>query len=235
MLLLGGIPVVSAQNIYMMGDSHVGSKVYPNKVEEMIRSKYPDIKFTYWFKNGLFFSNFSSNPNYYSKISDFKTDILVLNMGTNEAYTEKFSPENFRKHLSSFYEGLIKRMPYIKVVFVTPFTNKLKVKGKFKVNENNSLASDEILSFVADHPDTYAIDINEEAGTSFIDTPGLIRDNVHLTLEGYRILGERVGEDLLDIPELWPRTQEDFATGEGAEDLLKIPALEEEFNKKETE
>lgn len=199
---MAGIASTKAHNIYMMGDSHVGSKLYPNKVEQMIRTKYPDIKFTYSYKNGLRFSHFNSNPEFYNKIASSNTDILILNLGTNEAYTNRFSSSNFKKHLEAFYSGLIKKMPDIKVVFVTPYTNVLKLKGTAQVNENNRLAADLLKEFVTTHPNTYVVDINEEVGSTFIDTPKLNRDKVHLSAEGYKMLGTMVGEDILKIPNL---------------------------------
>lgn len=204
-LVLTGWGNLEAQKIYMMGDSHVGSKIYPNKIEEVIKAKYPNIQFTYWHKNGLRFSNFSSNPEYYSKISSFKTNILILNLGTNEAYTNRFSSKNFQKNLDSFYTGLIKKMPDIKVVFITPYTNKLKANGTYTVNENNRQASDIIVEFVKSHPNTYVVDINAKAGTKFIDSPKLNRDKVHLTVEGYKMLGQEAGEDILKLDGLWTK------------------------------
>ena len=193
-----------AQRIYMMGDSHVGSKIYPRKIEEVIQSKYPDIQFSYWYKNGLRFSNFKTNSEYYNRIDAFKPDILILNMGTNEAYTNRYSSSRFEQNLEGFYAGLIKKLPEVKVVFITPYTNKLKVEGGYEINNNNRKVSDEILEFVKTHPNTYAVDINGEVGTKFVNSPKLIRDNVHLTADGYNILGEQVGKSLLEIENLWP-------------------------------
>ena len=202
-LAVGAMEPVAAQRVYMTGDSNVGSKLYPDLVEKEIRTKHPGIQFKYSFKNGMRFSHFKSSEEYYNRIVAFKPDILILNLGTNDAYTEQFSVKKFQKDMETFYSGLIKRLPNVKVVFVTPYPNILKLKTGEKVNKNNRVASDEILQFVKTHPNTYAVDVNETFGTTFIDSPKLNRDKIHLTVQGYNMLGKEVGEGINRLAGLW--------------------------------
>ena len=194
------IDVISAQKIFMIGDSHVGSKIYPKKVEEVVKSKNPDAQLAYSYKNGLRFSTLESNPENLKAMVSFKPEILLVNLGTNEAFTNKFSPSRLKKGMESFYSVVKKKLPDVKVVFITPYTNKIKDNGSLKVNTSNRAAADVMLEFVEENPGTYVIDINEKIGNKFIDSPKLIRDNVHLTVDGYKMLGKEVGEGLLEIP-----------------------------------
>ncbi|MCH5233874.1 MAG: hypothetical protein J1E16_01150 [Muribaculaceae bacterium] len=198
---------IRAQKVFMTGDSHVNSKIYPHKVEEVLRSRHPDIDFGWWAKNGICFYSYKFNPEYYDSIFAFRPDILIVHLGTNGAYDTNFTRASFRQELNAFYDVLLDSLPEVKVVFVTPFTNKrrkYKKKGSWRINYKNREVSDEIVAFVNNHPNTYVIDNNSEAGMKFLKTKGLIRrDNVHLTEAGYEVLGEEVGEDILTIDPLW--------------------------------
>lgn len=197
------MPALS-QNIYMIGDSHVGSKLYPKKIEEVIAKKYPDIKFGYTWKNGLRFSTYSTTSDIVRAVKNFKPDILIVNLGTNEAYTDRFSATKLQKGIEAFYTAVKAKFPDIKIVFITPYTNKLKLKDSVKVNETNRAAADEIVKFVKSHPeDTYVVDVNKIVGTKYIDSPKLIRDGVHLTVEGYKDLGQIVGQSMLELDGLF--------------------------------
>ncbi|MCH5229098.1 MAG: hypothetical protein J1F12_03780 [Muribaculaceae bacterium] len=198
---------MNGQKVFMTGDSHVFAKIYPQKTEEVLRSQHPDIDFGYWAKNGICFYSFNSNPEYYDSIFNFKPDILIVHLGTNGAYDNSFSRPAFREEMENFYSTLTDTLPDVKVVFITPFTNKkrkYRKKGKWRINYKNRDVADEIIAFTEAHPTTFVIDNNAEAGLSFLKTKGLIRtDNVHLTEKGYTLLGEQVGKHLLEIDELW--------------------------------
>lgn len=191
----------------MTGDSHVFAKVYPDIVEQKLSERHPDTEFGYWAKNGICFYSFNSTPEYFDTIFNFKPEILIVHLGTNGAYDDHFTRESFRKEMETFYTTLTDSLPEVKVVFVTPFTNKkrkYRKKGRWLVNNKNRDVSDEIISFVASHPSTFVIDNNAEAGMRYLKEPGLIRpDNVHLTEEGYKTLGNRVAEEILEIEPLW--------------------------------
>lgn len=198
---------MNAQRVFMTGDSHVFAKIYPAKVEEIIRVQHPDIDFSYWAKNGICFYSFNTTPQYFDSIFEFKPDILLVHLGTNGAYANNFTRKEFRQEMETFYSTLTDSLPDVKVVFVTPFTNKKrknKKKGRWHVNYKNRDVADEIIAFVEDHPNTFVIDNNREVGMSFLNSSVLIRpDNVHLTEKGYEELGSQIGYHLLDIEPLW--------------------------------
>lgn len=198
---------LGAKKVFMTGDSHVFAKVYPAKVEEMLRAEHPDIDFSWWAKNGICFYSFNSTPEYYDSIFAFRPDILIVHLGTNGAYDNNFTRKAFREEMETFYSTLTDTLPDVKVVFVTPFTNKKRKnrkKGRWHVNYKNREVADEIIAFVGDHPSTFVIDNNEEAGMRFLKSGILIRpDNVHLTEEGYKVLGEQVSTHILEIEDIW--------------------------------
>lgn len=202
-----------AQRIFMTGDSHVFAKTYPEKLEEILRQNHPDLEFSQWSKNGICFYSFDSNPEYYDSIFAFRPEILIVHLGTNGAYDNNFTRAAFREEMEKFYSCLTDTLPDVKVVFVTPFTNKKRKngkKGKWLVNNKNRAVADEIIAFTEDHPATFVIDNNADAGTMYLKTPGLIRpDNVHLTPEGYSVLASQVGSRILLIDPLWEENSAD--------------------------
>ena len=206
-LLITADVAVQGQKIFMTGDSHVFSKIYPQKVEEILRTEHPDMEFDWWAKNGICFYSFNSHHEFFDSILNFHPEILIVHLGTNGAYANNFTRRVFRDEMEKFYSILTQSLPDIKVVFVTPFTNKqrkYRKKGKWRVNYKNRDASDEIISFVGDHPLTFVVDNNKEEGMTFLNSRNLIRkDNVHLTKTGYNILGEHVATEILGIGELW--------------------------------
>ena len=206
-LLTLGVECAEARKVFMTGDSHVFAKVYPNRVEEILRAEHPDIDFSWWAKNGICFYSFNTHPEYWDSIKHFEPEILIVHLGTNGAYDNHFSRKCFRQEMETFYGTLTESFPDVKVVFVTPFTNKKRKKrkkGRWHINYKNRDVADEIVSFVGSHPNTYVIDNNAEAGMSFLKNPTLIRpDNVHLTEAGYEILGRTVGKEILEIEDLW--------------------------------
>lgn len=208
-IIIGLIHGVSmnAQRVFMTGDSHVFSKVYPNKIEEILLTQHPDIHFAWWAKNGICFYSFKSNPEYYDSIFAFKPELLIVHLGTNGAYANNYTRKALREDMEQFYSTLTDSLPEVKVVFVTPFTNKKRKnrkKGRWQINYKNGEISEEIKAFVNDHPGTYVIDNNGEAGLMYLKNRNLIRrDNVHLTEAGYEVLGSQVGRHLLEIEEIW--------------------------------
>lgn len=210
-----GVLNLSAQKVFMTGDSHVFSKIYPDTVEEIIRTRHPDMVFDWWAKNGICFHHFNIYPEYFDSIFAFQPEILLVHLGTNGAYNNAFSRQKFRKDMEDFYSTLTDSLPEVKVVFVTPFTNKkrkFRKKGKLRINYKNREVADEIIAFSKEHPDTFVIDNNEEVGMRYLKSPSLIRhDYVHLTEAGYKDLGNLVGKKMLLLEDLWTKSQENIS------------------------
>lgn len=189
--------------VFMTGDSHVTSKLYPNRVKDILLEEYPEIEFSYWGKVGQSFKNYSRTPEMMNRIVNADPDVLIVHMGTNDSYFTGFDPVDFTKDVTKFYNEIKRDLPDCEIIFVTPFFNKLRNRktGKWEVNEMTRVCADALLEFSETHPDTYVVDNNAEHGIVFLDGgASLIRsDNVHLTAEGYELLGEQVGLSLVEI------------------------------------
>ena len=205
-LVAAAISGASAQKIYMIGDSHVAGKIYPRRVGEVLNERVSGIEFDFWGKNGATFNTFNESPQFMQRIYDADPDILIVHLGTNDSYTTEFREDRFERNLEEFYNNVSEHLPHCQIVFVTPFYNKVKEKGtrNWVVNESTRRCADALLQFAADHPNCHVADNNADHGMEFLDGDGLIRnDYVHLSVDGYRILGEQVARELLEIPEIW--------------------------------
>lgn len=197
----------------MVGDSHVAGKTYPRTVESILTDNVDSCKFTYFGINGAFFTTFCK-PENLDTIFTVKPDILIVHLGTNDSYSRKFNPEVLRQNMTNFYNAVHDSLPEVKMVFVTPFVNKFKrtIRTKNKkrrtvwdINNNTCTCADVIVKFCEKHPnDTRVVNHNASHGTEFL-TNGLInsRDFVHLTAQGYALLGTQVAEELLQLPDLF--------------------------------
>lgn len=198
---------ISAQKVFMLGDSHVFAKIYPHKTEELIKDAFPDSQFEFWGKNGAEFVTYNENPSYLQSLFDFNPDILIVHLGTNDSYGKTFNPEYFSNSMEIFYSMIKEKMPECKIILVTPFINKRwlnKKRTKWKVNDKTRICSDEMTKFAESHPDTFIVDNNAEVGMSFLKNRRLIRpDNVHLTEAGYSLLGKQVADAALSIEQIW--------------------------------
>ena len=203
-----------AQKIFLTGDSHVSAKVYPRKVKSIVEAAKPSADVKFWGNAGAGFYTFNDTPAYMDSIYNAAPDILIVHLGTNGCYNVPLDPEKTLNDIETFYGNVRNKLPECKIVFVTPFYNKNrditspegmpKTYGPWKVNKKTRQCSDIIVAFAADKPNTYVIDNNADAGTVFVDSKGLIRqDNIHLTEKGYELLGRQVAGKLLEISDLW--------------------------------
>lgn len=191
--------------IFMIGDSHVSIKKYPERLAETLNKDMPEEEFEYFGIGGAGFYTFIDSEANMRRIFNAKPDILLVHLGTNDSYSRTFKDEFFQNNLRKFYERVHKELPDCIFVFVTPFYNKNKEKGtgRWQLNKNTRLCADRFLEFAAKHENIHVIDNNAEHGMDFIDK-GLIRsDFVHLTDEGYRTLADQVLESFYNIAELW--------------------------------
>lgn len=190
---------VSAQKIFMTGDSHVSIKKYPTRVGELLAERVPQARFDFWGIGGAGFYTFIK-PQNMARLTDEKPDVLIVHLGTNDSYAHKFKRDFIQSNVTEFYNLFHAACPTTKIVFVTPFYNKNKKNGQWNLNGNTRLCAELLGNFVKTHPGTYLIDNNSTNGMDFIDNDWIRPDFVHLTDEGYRQLARQVTDALLDIP-----------------------------------
>lgn len=190
-------------NVFMAGDSHVCSKIYPDCVEKILSANEPEINFAYFGKIGAGFYTFVESPSLMGEIFDASPDILIVHLGTNDSFTSRFVKSEFLKNVRIFYEDVEKNFPECKIVFVTPFYNRLH--GSSKPNGNTRRCADALLDFARGRSNAFVVDNNADHGMYFLNhRASLMRhDCVHLTEKGYEELGQQIGEALVALDDLW--------------------------------
>lgn len=188
--------------IFMTGDSHVASKIYPERVGDILVDADPEIEFSFAGHNGAAFYTFNETPSLMHSIYAAEPDILIVHLGTNDSYTKDFNNQKFLSDVEEFYDNVRNNCPDVLTVFITPFYNRLKDGS---VNKSTRECADAIVRFAKARENVFVIDNNEEYGMHFLDNSGTLMrpDGVHLTVEGYEELGDQVGQGLIDIDELW--------------------------------
>lgn len=185
-LLLLAFTILSSfsQNILMIGDSHTRGDILPLAIKENITKKN---SFIYDGKNGYTLKKYIDRCLNREWIK--KNDILIVEFGTNESYCS-YNETSHKKALSRFYKKVKSFNPKIKIIFISPIPNRIKVKNIFVPNKNVDKASVTIKLFARNNTNCY-----------FINAPLLERkyyqkDNVHLTVKGYQKLGSIVSKDI---------------------------------------
>lgn len=216
MLLAAALEAFS-WNVFMAGDSHVCSKIYPLGVEKILCGEEPDIHFSYWGKIGAGFYTYNESAACMNEIYDASPDILIVHLGTNDSFSKRFNRREFLQNVSEFYSNVMKHLPECKIVFITPFYNKLK--GSSGPNKSTRQCADAYLEFAKNHSNTFVIDNNATHGMYFLNhRQELMRhDCVHLTEKGYEILARQVGEAIAGIEDLWIIEEPPYLGGETAE------------------
>ena len=195
--------------IFMVGDSHVCSKIYPERVGDILVDAEPAIDFSYWGKIGASLLTYNESAEMMKRIYDAEPDVLIVHLGTNDSYSHQFNRGQFLEHLTTFYDNVEHHLPDCAIVFVTPFYNRLK---DHTVNHNTRVCADEYLEFASSHRNAYVVDNNADYGMVFLDGgEELIRhDGVHLTVKGYEELGDQVGEGLIETDGIWTLEEEPY-------------------------
>ena len=224
-VLLFAAAEAGAWNVFMAGDSHVCSKIYPNGVEKILCRAEPDVNFSYYGKIGAGFYTYNDNPAMMQEIYDAEPEILIVHLVTNDSYTRRFNSREFLHNVDRFYNNVTKHFPECKIVFVTPFYNRLK--GAKAPNKNTRRCADAFLEFADSHSNVYVVDNNKTHGMYFLKHRGemMRSDCVHLTERGYETLASQVGDAIAAIEDLWIIEEPPYLGDE--EQTAYLPATEQ--------
>lgn len=173
-----------SQNILMIGDSHTRGSILPLTIKENITKKN---SFNYDGKNGYTLKKYTDrclNSNWIKK-----NDIIIVEFGTNESYLS-YNETTHKKALSQFYKKAKLFNPKIKIIFISPIPNRIKIKGVVVPNKNVDKASITIRNFVRNNTNCYFVN------APLLEQKYYQKDNVHLTVKGYQKLGNIVSKDI---------------------------------------
>lgn len=211
-------------NILHLGDSHIKSGHASRPIRDELESKYGDkVNFTHYGVNGASFVSFTK-PNNISNIVSKAPDIIIISLGTNDSYSNRFNAENFRGEIQRFIKTLQQSRPNVRLIFTTPPASYLRQanrslvghrgKGRrrrpiyssttsYTFNRHTLSASDVIKSVAKAHGYAF-VDLNSAIGKvdqaeEWIDYGLMSKDRVHYTTEGYKAHGTYIASQVVEI------------------------------------
>lgn len=189
---------------------------------ELIRGDY-GVEYSAIGNNGATFSAYSSIQGFGASVARLRPSLIVISLGTNEAFG-RFDETEIRGNVASLIEELRRQNPEAVFLLTTPqecyrrrYTYTRRHKGRrrrrvssYAVNPNIERVREVILDYAAEHHiavwDWYEISGGEGSVTRWL-THGLMnKDRIHLTWDGYHLQGDMLADALMR--ELLKKTSE---------------------------
>ncbi len=141
--------------------------------------------------NGARFYDYNQTPLFFTQLQKLKPDLIVMSLGTNEAYYHS-SVDDYFTQIRIFTDAVRKKLPDAVLLFTTP------PPFLYDGRHPSKLAAEyaERLVEIADEMHIAVWNLHEalggNAGIAENDTHGLVaRDHIHFTEAGYRYSGRR--------------------------------------------
>ena len=150
--------------------------------------------------NGADVKSVLRNPRLPQQVNQLKPDIVVLSLGTNDAYNSAFNREQFKENLQKLVSEVRQGSPKAAIILTTP--NDHLVGGE-QLNPNVPIARNTIIATANELNcgvwDFYTI-MGGEGSINQWATNGLsAKDKLHLSPKGYRLQGELFAEALAKL------------------------------------
>lgn len=180
--------------------------------------------------NGARFTDYTSRP-YLRQLALLKPSLLIISLGTNEAFGKHFSGEQFCAQVDAFVRIVKEELPETALLLTTPaesYRRAYKNRRRYYVrNTNIAKVADALISYTAANGiacwDLFSITGGHNSCKKWLEAGMFGRDRIHFSREGYgeqgvllykalirSCLGEE-GEETLAVVE------EDTAIVEGEE------------------
>lgn len=160
--------------------------------------------------NGATFATYSMIGNVGADVSEmFEPDLIILSLGTNEAFN-KISDSEFRRSIDDFVKELRMTNPDVPLLLVTPQEchrktttgRRRRKRTTFTVNNNVKRMRNIILDYARDNSipvyDWYKVAGGDGSSHKWIADRYINTDHIHLTMAGYRLQGNLFTDALLE-------------------------------------
>ncbi|MDO4692269.1 MAG: GDSL-type esterase/lipase family protein [Porphyromonadaceae bacterium] len=209
-----------------LGDSHITSGFTTAPIREQLSRQYGDsVQVQYWGINGATYVTYSIQAEI-DRIVKAKPDLLIVSLGTNDSYTFRFSAEEFRANMATFFTLLEKSLPDLPIVLTTPPPSFLKKasrvastttrkRGKrrqtyrtvtnYSYNKNTNTAA-RTMDYLARQRgyaliNLYASIGSEREAKHWLAKGWMHTDRTHYTVPGYTKHGEYIAGALVEMIE----------------------------------
>ena len=188
--------------ILQIGDSHVRGNIYPQTIQKYLESQLNTsrkaVSFDFIGINGARASKFTSEE-MLRQIASKRPDLVIISFGTNEAHGN-FNSSSNTKVMESLVSGIRQKNPNVNFLITTTPGSYISKSGRGKVvNTTHEDVARNLLEFgyknhIAVWDLYHNIGGNENACRNLITANMMQGDRIHLTVSGYRMVGNMFGE-----------------------------------------
>jgi hypothetical protein len=171
------------------GDSAGCSRIYGMLLE----NGKPGLLYDMIGVNGAEFRHYNQSLHFQEQLSYLQPDLVIVSMGTNEAFGAHFNAEEFSRNIDTLVSGIRIRNPGAEILLTTPGDSFRKSrKGRVK-NPDMKLARDAVITYAESHGcawwDLYEIMGGYGSMAKWFAAHISAKDRVHFSGTGYVMQG----------------------------------------------
>ena len=148
--------------------------------------------------NGAEFRHYNSSKYFLEQLASLKPDLLIISLGTNDAYPISFNEENFRNQADTLLTSIKKYYPELCIILSAPGDSFRKRKHK---NKNMAIAGNVLKCYAVENNmafwDWYGIMGGLGSCLKWQKKNLCQPDRLHLTRAGYEIQGDLLYEAIM--------------------------------------
>jgi len=156
----------------------------------LLENEQPGILYNNIGINGAEYRHYSKNQKLQSQMALLNPDLIIISLGTNEAYTPRYNNSEFYNQIDSLISNLKMKNPEASFIITTPGDSN---KGRKYKNPNNLKAANTLIDYCNKRGLGYWNWFEIMGGTGVINKWALkgltSKDKLHLSRKGYEIQG----------------------------------------------
>jgi lysophospholipase L1-like esterase len=156
----------------------------------LLENEKPGILYNMIGINGAEYRHYNKNTKMLDQMALLNADLIIVSLGTNEAYAPRYNNDVFYQQVDSLISNLKIKNPEATIIITTPGDSNKKRKYK---NPNNLKATNTLINYCKQHQLVYWNWYRIMGGAGVINKWALkgltSKDKLHLSRKGYEIQG----------------------------------------------
>lgn len=156
----------------------------------LLENEQPGVLYNTIGINGAEYRHYNKNPKLQSQLALLNPDLIIVSLGTNEAYAPRYNNADFYNQVDSLVSNLKLQNPDATFIITTPGDSNKSRKYK---NPNNLKAANTLIDYCKKNNLVYWNWFSIMGGTGVINKWALkgltSKDKLHLSRKGYEIQG----------------------------------------------
>ncbi len=200
--------------ILHLGDSHIKKGFCTDPIRDELQKRYGVlVKVEPMGINGATYVTFSSSEKI-KEIVNFEPDLMIVSLGTNDSYSNRFSSAQMEYNMEVFFTMLEEEYPNLPIILTTPpasyFKHRKRIRRRrystyYTYNKQTAKAS-RTLKYLARSRNFGVIDLYERYGSqkqtqSWLRQGLMRKDHVHYSAQAYNKFGKAIAEALIKFVE----------------------------------